>query len=157
MPNARVARLAVLSIVLIGACKKPQAAPPAADSVTAALPEGHVPISRAIPLEPAAQVVLDSANAAYTAKRYDQALALYRRTLELAPGHPAPWFGISMAANMLGDSVLADSAQRLLKLKGADGGAHAAPAAPVNPHAMPANPHGANPATVPPATRPSGS
>jgi hypothetical protein len=96
-------------------------------------------VTRAIPLPPDAQVVIDSGNAAFSAKDYVKALALYRRTLELAPGHPAPWFGISMAAGMLGDSALQDTAQRILRLKGADGGVpHAAPAPPV-----PANPHGA--------------
>lgn len=108
-----------------------------ADSAVAGLPEGHVPIGRAVPLEPAAQAVLDSANEAFAARRYDAALAGYRRTLALAPGHPAPWYGISMAATMLGDSALADTAQRLLREKGASGQPHPAPSAPANPHAPP--------------------
>jgi hypothetical protein len=107
-----------------------------ADSTLTALPEGHVPIGRAVPLDPAAQVVLDSANASFAARRYEDALAQYRRTLDLAPGHPAPWYGISMAATVLGDSALADSAQRLLQRKGAGGAPHPAPrVTPANPHA----------------------
>lgn len=108
-----------LALVLIAAAACQRGPAPAADSAaTAALPEGHVPVTRATPLEPAAQVVLDSANARYSAGDYQGALDGYRRTLALAPGHPAPWFGISMAANMLGDSALADSARRLLESRG---------------------------------------
>jgi hypothetical protein len=81
-------------------------------------------------------VLIDSANAEYAAKRYDEALALYRRTLLKAPGHPAPWFGISMAANMLQDSALADSARRMLGKRGVNGSNHPAPpSVPANPHA----------------------
>lgn len=171
MPIRRIAIVAAACLA-VGACKKASQAAPAADSAAAAtasdaLPKGHVPIGRAIPLEPAAQAVLDSANALYKAKDYTGALAMYRRTLEVAPGHPAPWFGISMAANQLGNKALADSASKLLQERGAvseqvpgaptdpHGGAMSAPVdphsgampAPTDPHGgtMPANPHGAAP------------
>ena len=132
----RVTLAAVLcAVVLAAACKGRGDANGVADSGTAALPEGHIPLTRTMPLPADAQAVLDSANAAYGAKDYTGALALYGRTLVRAPGHPAPWFGISMAANMLGDSALADSAQRVLQRQGASSSTHPIPApAMVNPH-----------------------
>jgi hypothetical protein len=113
------------------------------------LPEGHVPVGAATPLPPVAQRMIDSANARFSAKQYAEALALYRETLALAPGHPAPWFGISMAAGALGDRALADSAQRALRQRGMEGSTH--PTTPL-PNAAPLNPHA--PGTTP---RPSGS
>ena len=140
MPRLYIGRTAILAALAIAAACRQGGTRSDVDSVNAALPEGHVPVKQAIPLPPNAQVVIDSGNAAFSAKKYTEALALYRRTLALVPGHPAPWFGISMAAGMLGDSALQDTAQRMLRLRGADLGAtHAKPAPPttVNPHGSP--------------------
>lgn len=132
---------AVIAVVLLAlaSCKSRSEAPAAADSAAAAspqLPPDHVPVTRAVPLDPAAQAAIDSANALFSAKDYRGALAAYRRTLTLAPGHPAPWWGISMAANMLGDSALADTAAGMLRSRGVDPGQghDTPPPATFNPH-----------------------
>lgn len=121
------------------------------DSVAvAALPEGHVPIPAArkgTALTPAAQALLDSANAEFRAGRHAQALSLYQAVSRDVPMHPASWFGTYMAARALGDSVLADSAMRMIRLRapgveGHPGGAgKGPPAPPASPHGAPA-PHG---------------
>lgn len=130
-------RIAVVSALLLAACGR-NSAPAAEDSAASAatLPEGHVPVTRAIPLDAKAQAMIDAANTDFAAKDYREALSKYRKTLELAPGHPAPWWGISMAANMLGDSALADSAMRMLRQGGVEPGDqnHSGPKASFNPH-----------------------
>lgn len=129
------ASLAALVLLLSG-CKGK--ATPSADT-SAALPDGHVPVTRAVPLDAKAQAAIDEGNRAFAAKDYPAALAAYRRTLEIVPGHPAPWWGISMAANMMGDSALADTAMRMLKQRGVEPGdpTHTPSAVPFNPHGPP--------------------
>ena len=61
-------------------------------------------------LPPEAQVHLDSGNAAYRAKDFRAAMAHYRQAARVVPDQPAPWFGVGMAANALGDRAAADSA-----------------------------------------------
>lgn len=130
----RLSLLVVTTLVLAG-CNRPEAALPDS-TATAALPEGHVQVTRATPLPPEAQAILDSANARFAADDYRGALDAYRATLAAAPGHPAAWWGISMAANMLGDSVLADSARRMLESRGVrpESSHGAAPPMPASPH-----------------------
>jgi hypothetical protein len=54
--------------------------------------------------------VIDSANAAYSAGDYDEAVRLYRSGSELAPDVTATWFGIYMAEHARGNVAAADSA-----------------------------------------------
>lgn len=54
--------------------------------------------------------VVDSANAAYSAGDYDNALRLYRQGTEIAPDVTATWFGIYMAEHARGNIAAADSA-----------------------------------------------
>lgn len=61
-----------------------------------------------------ARVALDSGNAQMREKRYAEALVSYRRAVKEAPGHVAPEFGVYMAAQRLGNTILADSAQRII-------------------------------------------
>ena len=131
----RLLLLPTVVVVALTACTRPQAAVP--DSTAAAsLPEGHVPVARATTLPPEAQALIDTANARFAADDFRGALKAYQETLAAAPGHPAAWWGISMAANMLGDSALADSARRMLESRGVrpESGHGAAPAMPVSPH-----------------------
>lgn len=123
-------------VALVTACARPEAAVPDS-SALAALPDGHVPVTRATTLPPEAQALIDTANARFAADDYRGALEAYQATLAAAPGHPAAWWGISMAANMLGDSVLADSARRMLESRGVrpESGHGTAPAMPASPHA----------------------
>lgn len=54
-----------------------------------------------------AKAALDSANLLFRAKAYEQALAQYRRSAELAPGEISPLLGIMMVADVTNDSSLA--------------------------------------------------
>jgi tetratricopeptide (TPR) repeat protein len=54
--------------------------------------------------------LIDSANAAYSAREYDEAARLYRQSAELAPTVTATWFGIYMAEHARGNIAAADSA-----------------------------------------------
>jgi Flp pilus assembly protein TadD len=54
---------------------------------------------------------IDNGNAAFRARDYEAALAYYRQAAELAPEEATAWFGISMAAEALGDQALADTAR----------------------------------------------
>jgi hypothetical protein len=60
-------------------------------------------------MPPGAQMALDSGNMLYRAKAYDQALAQYRRSAELAPNESAPLVGIFMVADVTKNKKLADS------------------------------------------------
>lgn len=54
-----------------------------------------------------AKVALDSGNLLFRAKAYNQALAQYRRSAELAPSEISPLLGIMMVADVTNDSSLA--------------------------------------------------
>jgi hypothetical protein len=90
----------------------------AADSAT--LPPNHPPVGAAgtasrSTLAPAAREAVDRGNAAFRAKRYEEALREYRAAALAAPEHAVPLYGIQMAARALGNSALADSAMRRLR------------------------------------------
>jgi hypothetical protein len=68
----------------------------------------------------AARAALDSGNMAFKAKRYDIALAMYREAASKAPGHPAPLYGIYMAADKQGNKALADSAMAQVQANAKD-------------------------------------
>lgn len=72
------------------------------------------------PLSAEAQDFLDRGNVAQREGRYADALALYRRAMELEPGHPVPQFGGYMAAIATGDSALADSLRAKLEVSSPD-------------------------------------
>lgn len=57
-----------------------------------------------------AKAALDSGNVLFRAAKYPAALARYRAAAELAPRHPAPYFGIYMVARATGNAKLVDSA-----------------------------------------------
>jgi hypothetical protein len=56
-----------------------------------------------------ARVALDSGNALFRAKAYDQALEQYQRSADLAPSEVAPLLGIMMVADVKKDSKLAEA------------------------------------------------
>jgi hypothetical protein len=88
-------------------------------------------------LPPAVRAQLDSGNAAYrTHRRYDVALRHYRAAAEMAPNHPAPFYGIWMAARALGRSAVADSAMSRIRTLSPRGAA-VIDSAPSDPHANP--------------------
>lgn len=63
------------------------------------------------PLPPQAQVHLDSGNTAFRAKDYPGALAHYQEAARIAPDQAATWFGVSMAAEKVGDQAALDTAR----------------------------------------------
>ena len=62
-----------------------------------------------------ARVALDSANALFKAKRYQNALEKYRLAARLAPDEKAPLIGILMVATAVDDKRLADSVEAVLR------------------------------------------
>ena len=112
-------------------------------AIAEALPPGHVPIP-ANPLAsvttPEGRAMLDSGNASFRVNKHAEALAFYRRAAAEMPGHAAPWFGAYMVARALNDTVLADSAMRMVRTRAPGMQEHPTGA----PGAMtPAAPHGA--------------
>lgn len=88
------------------------------------IPLGAAPVTSTAPVNPPmsgptgeARVALDSGNALFRAKAYDQALVQYKRSAELAPNEAAPLLGIMMVADVTNDSKLAEATlPRLRKL-----------------------------------------
>ena len=97
---------AVAAAIAVAACSRAPAPPAARDTAAAVASR-----TDSGPLTPAAQALLDSANTAYRAGRYESALAHYRAATRAAPGSAAPYFGVSMTATKLGNAALADSAR----------------------------------------------
>ena len=62
------------------------------------------------PLPPAARSALDKGNLNFRAGKYHEALASYREAATIAPKDVAPYFGVLMVAQKLGNKPLADSA-----------------------------------------------
>lgn len=77
-------------------------------------------------MPPGAQMALDSGNMLYRAKAYDQALAQYRRSAELAPTESAPLVGIFMVADVTKNKKLADSTLARMNALNPDAAATAA-------------------------------
>lgn len=105
---------------LIGllACTKGTASP----RVPLAQAEGAVaaPAAGQAPQIPsAARAGLDSGNAAFRGGRYDAALAAYRAAAAADPDNAAPYFGIYMVAQKLGNKGLADSANEAIRTRSA--------------------------------------
>jgi hypothetical protein len=61
-------------------------------------------------MTPLAAAHLDSANVAFRARQYDQAMGFYRKAALDVPEHAAPWYGIYMVAQATKNTALADSA-----------------------------------------------
>jgi hypothetical protein len=73
-------------------------------------------------LPPLAAAALDSANVAFRAKQYDDALTAYRAAAAAAPMHAAPLYGIYMVAKQQGNAALADSALAAVRVRTPGGG-----------------------------------
>lgn len=88
------------------------------------IPLGAAPVTTTAPVNPPmsgptgeARVALDSGNALFRAKAYDQALVQYKRSADLAPNEASPLLGIMMVADVTKDSKLAEATlPRLRKL-----------------------------------------
>jgi hypothetical protein len=75
-------------------------------------------------LPPAARTALDRGNAEFRAKQFDAALESYREAARAASGNAAPYYGIYMAAQKLGQTSLADSASKLIQVLAGTGAGH---------------------------------
>lgn len=144
--------LAVASTLVVG-CKGTEERP-SAQTTDAQLPPGHVPIPAAVPtdLQPLTQALLDSGNAAFRQKDYDAALAFYGKARDAQPAHAAPWFGTYMVAQATKNTVLADSALRMVRERAPEMQAH--PGGTTAPGTMPGS-AGAPPSTYSPHQAPS--
>jgi tetratricopeptide (TPR) repeat protein len=63
-------------------------------------------------LDPAAVTQIDSGNAAYRERRYEESLRFYREAARLDPNAAAAWFGVYMAELSLGNAAAAEDALR---------------------------------------------
>ncbi|HEX8723973.1 MAG TPA: tetratricopeptide repeat protein [Gemmatimonadaceae bacterium] len=105
--------LALPALLAAGACKPAQQAPKTPlGQMTAGADSTANPHTT---MSPDARAALDSGNAQYRAGKYADALKSYRKSSELAPLNAAPFFGIYMAAEKLGNKALADSASAQIK------------------------------------------
>ena len=107
--SASLARVAALATALaaVAACSRSDERPKVPLGEITAQPQASpAPES----LSDAARAALDSGNVAFRAGRYQAALASYRHASSAAPASAAPFFGIYMAAQKLGNRALADSA-----------------------------------------------
>lgn len=104
--NARAVGVLLLGMAGI-ACHPDRPADQETESIT---PESFAAARAA--LTPEAAALLDSANAAYRTREYEEALRLYSAAAQRAPDAAAPWFGIYMAEGVLGNPGAADSAMK---------------------------------------------
>lgn len=117
--------LVVVELVTVGGSRAaPAAGPPVAADQQGTIAAQPAPDAGALPTLPApARAALDSANDAYRAGRFADALAGYRAAAAAAPGDVAPYFGIYMAATALHKGAAADSAIAVIRAHdGAAGG-----------------------------------
>jgi hypothetical protein len=118
-----VVALVVVELATIGRWRNAATAARGAPQAMAVPSVGDTQEPAAVPLPAPAREALDRANAAYRAKKYAEALTGYRAAAAAAaPGEPAPYFGIYMAATALHNAPLADSAMTVIRASGSDGG-----------------------------------
>ena len=108
-----LALLALPALLAAGACKPTQQ--PAKTPLGAMAAGADSTANPHTTMSPDARAALDSGNAQYRAGKYDAALVSYRQASSLAPLNAAPFFGIYMAAEKLGNKALADSASAEIK------------------------------------------
>ena len=102
-------------ILLVTACGTPDAPKTPLGGSGAFVPDATTSLPEGLNASAAAR--LDSANIAFRLKQYDQALRYYRAATTDVPDHPAPWYGIYMVAAAVGNTALADSANRAVALR----------------------------------------
>ena len=115
--STRIPSLTILSMVALAACSREASQPktPLAQAQPAAAAQ-----SVADPLPAAARSALDQGNAEYRAGKFDAALASYRAAAKAAPSEAAPYFGVLMVAQKLGNKPLADSASQAIAERNGD-------------------------------------
>jgi hypothetical protein len=104
MMKLNLSLLAVIAAAASACSKADAPKTPLAGETSAA---GAVTEAAAPAISGPAKIALDSANLHFRAKSYDQALAQYRLSAEMAPGQISPLLGIMMVADVTNDSSLA--------------------------------------------------
>lgn len=128
-----ISLLALPPLIAMAACK--QSAPPPKTPLAQLTAGTDSTANPHNTMSAEARAALDSGNAQYKAARYDAALKSYRKSSELAPLNAAPFFGIYMAAEKLGNKPLADSASAEIKRREGPGTADLTDSALQNLHA----------------------
>ncbi len=120
LPRGAARALALLAVpaLVVTACGK-QAEPPKQPLSQMVAPAADSQANPHETMSAEARAALDSGNAQYRAGKYADALKSYRQSSALAPLNAAPFFGIYMAAEKLGNKALADSASAEIKQRGA--------------------------------------
>ena len=98
---------AIATLAMFAACSRTQPEQKAPLNAPAAQPAKD-------PLSADARAALDQANTEFRTAKYNDALTNYRKAAKLAPTEAAPYFGIFMAAQKLGNKALADSASKAI-------------------------------------------
>lgn len=110
-PGARTPVLAALVAAVLVACGGGETPTPrAGDGADTTATGTSVVPRRDMPPEVAAQI--DSGNAAYRAREFEEARRHFLRATELDPDLATAWFGVHMAEKALGNAAAADSALR---------------------------------------------
>lgn len=107
MSNSAVCRIAfsLLAATLVWGCDRGDR-----EAQNVPLGQGAAAGNEAAPtITGEAKVALDSANILFRARAYDQALAQYRRSAQLAPAELTPLLGILMVAEATNDTALVRS------------------------------------------------
>lgn len=94
----------LLSVGLVAACNK--------SPEPAKIPIGAQSTGDALP--PSARSAIDSGNILLRAGDAANAVVQYRLATVADPQNAAPWYGVMMAAQRLGNTALADSASRMV-------------------------------------------
>jgi len=121
----RLARAAAASAALIAASACNRAAEQPKVPLNAST-SGSASSGQANPheqLAPEARVALDSGNVAFRAGKYELALAQYRAAAKAEGKSSAPFYGIYMVAQKLGNKTLADSVMAVIRDRSGAGNA----------------------------------
>lgn len=110
-PSRSFAPLALCAALAFAACSRQAGQPKIPLGQAQAAPAAHQPSD---PLPPTARGALDKGNQEFRAGNYQVALASYREAANAAPSEAAPYFGVLMVAQKLGNKALADSASRAI-------------------------------------------
>ena len=116
--STRIPSLTILSAVVLVACSR-EASPPKTPLAQAQPAAATQAAADALPS--AARSALDQGNADYRAGKFQAALDSYRAAAKAAPTEAAPYFGVLMVAQKLGNKSLADSASRAIAERNGDG------------------------------------
>ena len=115
----RIPSFTILSTLVLAACSREASQPKTPLGQAQAQPAAATQ-TVADPLPASARSALDQGNANYRAGKFQEALDSYRAAAKAAPTEAAPYFGVLMVAQKLGNKPLADSASRAIAERNGD-------------------------------------